>query len=294
MPGLKEVRIRIASVNSTKQITSAMKMVSASKLRRSQERILGLRPYFTELKTLMKQVTFNNPFQIQSPYFENRSGGRVLFIVISSNRGLCGVFNSNVNKYIANLTNLPEFQNKYSADQTDFIVFGRRAGDYLRKKQVNIISQHDEVVEKSVTAEIFQLADTIFKTYQGGEWDEIYLIYNQFKNPAMQEVVHERLLPLELPEIQKEFFIPEIEFIYQPDLSSIFEALIPDFLKASLLKAILESSAGEHGARMTAMHKATDNATELLKDLKLSYNKARQAAITKEIIEIVSGANALD
>lgn len=294
MPSLKEVRIRIASVNSTKQITSAMKMVSASKLRRAQERILGLRPYYNELKTLVRQISYDVPFQMNSPFFDKRTGGRCLIIVISSNRGLCGVFNSNVNKYTAMLAQSSVFSDYAERDALDYIVFGRRAGDFLRKKQANVISRHDEIIEKPLTSDIFNIAEEILQQYLSGNWDEVYLVYNQFKNPAVQEVIHDKLLPLEMPEIQKEYFYPEIEFIYQPDIPSIVDKLLPDYLRATILKAILESSAGEHGARMTAMHKATDNATELLKDLKLTYNKARQAAITKEIIEIVSGANALD
>lgn len=294
MPSLKEVRIRIASVNSTKQITSAMKMVSASKLRRAQERILGLRPYYRELKSLVHQVIFDIPFDIQSPFFEKRSGGRCLFVVMSSNRGLCGVFNSNVQKYTVQLQEQEEFRRYASENKLDYYVFGRRIGDFLRKKQYNIIERHDEIIEKPLTENVFALAEEILKRYENGEWDEVFLIYNNFKNPAMQEVTHEKLLPLDMPDIPQEYFYPEIGFIYQPDNQSIVEGLIPDFLKASILKAILETSAGEHGARMTAMHKATDNATELLKELKLTYNKARQAAITKEIIEIVSGANALE
>jgi len=294
MANLKEVRIRIASVNSTMQITSAMKMVSASKLRRAQQKILGLRPYYRELKTLVNQIIFDIPFDIQSPFFEKRSGGRCLFIIMSSNRGLCGVFNANVQKYIVSLQQNDEFAKYVDEDKLDFYVFGRRIGDFLKKKEANIIERQDDIIEQPSTESIFKLADGILNRYEQGEWDEIYLVYNSFKNPAMQEVTHERLLPLDMPEVPKEHFFPEIGFIYQPDTNAIIEGMIPDFLKASILKAILETSAGEHGARMTAMHKATDNATELIKELKLSYNKARQAAITKEIIEIVSGANALE
>lgn len=294
MASLKEVRIRIASVNSTKQITSAMKMVSASKLRRAQERILGLRPYYNELKKLVHQITYDVPFQMNSPFFDKKTGGRCLVIVMASNRGLCGVFNSNVNKYISVLTQTSGFSEYVDRDAVDYIVFGRRAGDFLRKKQVEILSHHNDVMEKPLTSEVFKIADDILQQYLLGAWDAVYLVYNQFKNPAVQDVVHDKLLPLDMPEIQQEFFYPEIEFIYQPDIPTIVDNLLPDYLRATLLKAVLESSAGEHGARMTAMHKATDNATELLKDLKLTYNKARQASITKEIIEIVSGANALE
>jgi F-type H+-transporting ATPase subunit gamma len=294
MPSLKEVRIRIASVNSTKQITSAMKMVSASKLRRAQDRIIGLRPYYRELKSLVNQVIFDIPFEIQSPFFAKRTGGKCLFVVMSSNRGLCGVFNSNVQKYILSLEQKHEFASYVSDNKLEYFVFGRRIGDYLKKRQSTITEQNDLVIEKPSTESVFKLVSDILNRYEQGEWDEIYLIYNNFKNPAMQEVIHEKLLPLDMPDVSQEHFYPEIGFIYQPDSDAIVEGLIPDFLKASVLKAVLETSAGEHGARMTAMHKATDNATELIKELKLSYNKARQAAITKEIIEIVSGANALE
>ncbi len=294
MPSLKEVRIRIASVNSTKQITSAMKMVSASKLRRAQERILGLRPYYKELNLLVKQIINDVPFQIESPFFAKKTGGRCLIVAISSNRGLCGVFNANINKYINALENRPEFENYVKENKMDFFVFGKRVGDFLKKKEANVIGRHDDVIEKPHTAVVFEIADEILSRFEQGEYDEVFFIYNQFRNPAVQEVVHDRFLPLEMPVIPKEHFYPEIEFIYQPDIPAIVDGLLPDFLKATMLKAILESSAGEHGARMTAMHKATDNATELIKELKLTYNKARQAAITKEIIEIVSGANALE
>jgi F-type H+-transporting ATPase subunit gamma len=294
MPSLKEVRIRIASVNSTKQITSAMKMVSASKLRRAQDRILGLRPYYTEMKKLVHQVIFDVPFQIQSPFFEKRSGGRCLFVVMASNRGLCGVFNSNVNKYLNTIIKQDEFASYAEQDKIDYIVFGKRAVEFLKKRDANILASYEDVMEKPQVDQVFKITEEILNNYQQGQWDEVFLIYNQYRNPAFQEVIHDKFVPLQMPDISPEHFYPEIEFIYQPDVSSIVDRLIPDYLRATLLKAIFESSAGENGARMTAMHKATDNATELIKELKLTYNKARQASITKEIIEIVSGANALE
>lgn len=293
MASLKEVRIRIASVNSTKQITSAMKMVSASKLRRAQERILGLRPYFKEMKILFEQIVSDKPFEVDSPFFHKREGGRVLCVVMSSNRGLCGTFNANVNKYIESFLETEHMISYSQNNAVDFIVFGKRVGEYLTKKNYNILEQHLAEMEKPVAAEIFNITGDMLDKYLAGKWDAVYLIYNQFRNPAMQEVGHEQLLPIPKTEVPEEFFYPEIEFIVQPDIDAIVSTLLPDYLKSSVYKAVLETSAGEHGARMTAMHKATDNATELIKELKLSYNKARQAAITKEIIEIVSGANAL-
>lgn len=293
MASLKEVRIRIASVDSTKQITSAMKMVSASKLRRAQDRILGLRPYFNEMKILVEQILNDVPFEIESPLFEKRNNGRCLIIAMSSNRGLCGVFNANINKYINSFVENTEIKPYFENNKLDFFVFGKRVADFARKQKYNVIDKNETLIEHPNVSDIFELTGDILKLYEQGNWDAVYLIYNKFKNPAVQEVAYDKILPLDIPEVDKEHFYPKYDFIFQPNVSSIVDRLLIDYLKSSVYKAILETSAGEHGARMTAMHKATDNATELLKELKLTYNKVRQAAITKEIIEIVSGASAL-
>lgn len=293
MPGLKEVRLRIASVKSTQQITSAMKLVSASKLRRAQERIIGLRPYYRELHNTVQQIVQHVPQYIDSPFFQSAQNGRCLIIALSSNRGLCGTFNANVLKYILSLQQHPDFEKYFQDDAVEFITLGKKITEQLRKKRYRVLASYNEKIEKPLASEIFQIAQEVMNMFLEKRWECVYFVYNSFKNPAQQYVIHEKYLPLDKPQTFDKFYVPPVEFIYQPDIESITSTLFPFLLKAHFLKVVLENSAGEHGARMTAMHKATDNAAELLKELQLSYNKARQAAITKEIIEIISAANAL-
>lgn len=293
MPGLKEVRLRIASVKSIQQITSAMKLVSASKLRRAQERIIALRPYYYELHSIVRQITEHVPQLIDSPFFHNNNTGKCLIIALSSNRGLCGSFNTNVYKYITHLQNHSDFHKYFYNNNVEFITLGKKITDQFRKKQYPIIASYNEKIEKPQIAEIFGIAQEVMNMFLENRWDCIYFVYNSFKNPAQQYVVHEKFLPLDKPPIFDKYYLPPVEFIYQPNIENIINTLIPLVLKANFLKVVFENNAGEHGARMTAMHKATDNASELLKELQLTYNKARQAAITKEIIEIITAANTL-
>lgn len=290
MANLKEVRTRIVSVSSTQQITSAMKMVSASKLRRAQNAIIKLRPYSNKLNELLQNLSSEGADN-DNVFFKHRQVNNVLIIAISSNRGLCGAFNSNVIKSTVSLIN-----NKYSEQNlkgnVSLITFGKSVTEFFMKRKYNIEESHNDIFEKLTYENFLPIAEKILTSYKEGKWDKIEIIYNQFKNAAVQVLTNEEYLPVALKphEVKSK---TNVDYIYEPEKDIIFEELIPKSLKIQLFKALLDSHAAEHAARMTAMHKATDNANELIKELKLSYNKARQAAITKEILEIVSGAEAL-
>ena len=273
MANLKEIRNRISSVSSTMQITSAMKMVSAAKLKKAQDAITAMRPYSEKLTELLQNLSATLDADSGSTYSEQREVNKVLVVAITSNRGLAGAFNTNVIKATQALAN-----ETYAGKQVDFLTIGKKGNDILKKS-------YDNVAE---------IADELMASFAEGNYDKIILTYNHFKNAATQEVMREQFLPI-LPRKQEEGVentsIPN--YIFEPGKEEIVEGLIPKSLKTQLFKAIRDSVASEHGARMTAMHKATDNATELRDALKLQYNKARQAAITNEILEIVGGAEAL-
>ncbi|MFN8258321.1 MAG: ATP synthase F1 subunit gamma [Bacteroidales bacterium] len=290
MANLKEIRIRIDSVNSTKQITSAMKMVSAAKLRKAQNAILELRPYAIKLKEILQNVVHASGASVQDNPF-SRSGGvsRVLVVMIASNRGLCGAFNSNVSKSaIEMITN--KFEGLFAENKVDIITVGKKLDDLLKSKKIKTTLSHHELLDKINFKNVSVLATEIMDQFKSGKYDEVYLVYNEFKNVGVQILTSELFLPVKLNEEQPAV---EADYIFEPNKVDISDKLIPYALKIQFYKAILESNAAEHGARMTAMHKATDNAVELLKELRLTYNKARQATITNEILEIVGGAEAL-
>ena len=292
MPSLKEVRNRIASTDSTRKITSAMKMVSASKLRRSQQSIVQLRPYARKLNELLSNLSSSINAE-ENPLFKEKDNIKsVLLIVISSNRGLCGGFNSNILKHTTKLVT-ETYKNQYESEKVKFITIGKRATEYISKRFGNILASHDYLTEHPSFEKISEIADMLMAKFSINEFDRIEIIFHEFKNAASQVLINEVFLPIQPPAIVDDKKFSQAEYIYQPDKVSITEDLIPKILRLQLYKSVLDSVASEHGARMTAMHKATDNATELLKDLKLVYNKARQASITKEILEIVSGAEAL-
>jgi len=285
MPNLKEIRNRIGSVSSTMQITSAMKMVSAAKLKKAQDSIIAMRPYSTKLTELIQSLTASNSLESENVLSLKRDIRNILIVVITSNRGLCGAFNSNIIKKVESLINVKLKENK-----VNLITIGKKGTDFYSKKNL-IFSSHDEIYDDLKYDNVAEIVQKIIDSFSEGSFDKVLLVYNQFKNAATQTLKTESFLPLE-----KEVSEQNSEnknYIYEPSEELVLNELIPKALKIQLLKAIKDSFASEHGARMTAMHKATDNATELRDKLKLSYNKARQAAITNEILEIVGGAEAL-
>tara|TARA_B100000401_G_scaffold208217_1_gene140650 strand:- start:1645 stop:2508 length:864 start_codon:yes stop_codon:yes gene_type:complete len=286
MANLKEIRNRITSVGSTMQITSAMKMVSAAKLKRAQDAILQMRPYANKLTELLVNLSSSLDSSEGGDFSVNREIKNVLLIPITSNRGLCGGFNANIIKQTISLIN-----NDYNDKTVSVISIGKKSSEYFRNNNYNVISSHDDIFSDLTYDSVAKIAEDIMQSYLDLKYDKVILVYNQFKNAATQNVMSENYLPVESP---KEEGAVIGDYIFEPEKKEIIEQLIPKSLKTQLFKAVLDSHASEHGARMTAMHKATDNASELKKDLTLSYNKARQAAITAEILEIVGGAEALN
>ena len=285
MPNLKEIRNRIASVSSTMQITSAMKMVSAAKLKKAQDAITAMRPYSNKLTELIRDLSSNLDGDGISSYSEQREIKKVLIVALTSNRGLCGAFNSNIIKECISL-----IDGEYADQQVELMTIGKKAHDILRKKH-SIIAYHSDVYDDLTFQNVAAIANDLMELYADQKYDQIILIYNRFKNAATQIVTREQYLPIEASEEKSEV---SMDYIFEPSSEDIVLQLIPKSLKTQLFKAVRDSFASEHGARMTAMHKATDNASELKDELTLNYNKARQAAITNEILEIVGGAEALN
>ena len=286
MANLKEIRSRITSVGSTMQITSAMKMVSAAKLKRAQDAITQMRPYANKLTELLVNLSSTLDSSEGGIYSENRELKKVLFVTITSNRGLCGGFNANIIKKAKSL-----IEEEYIGVEVDFLSIGKKSSEHFTKNAYNVVSIHDDLYSDLTFNNTSEIAQSIMDCFTNEEYDKVVLLYNQFKNAATQIVMNEQFLPVESSE---ESNGSVGDYIFEPNQKDIVENLIPKSLKTQLFKAVLDSHASEHGARMTAMHKATDNAGELKKELTLSYNKARQAAITGEILEIVGGAEALN
>ena len=290
MANLKEVRNRISSVISTQQITKAMKMVSASKLRRAQDAIIMMRPYASKLREIMENISGTLEGNAGGQFATVRPANKVLIVAISSNRGLCGAFNANINRTINRL-----IKEKYpvlaKAGNLKVLAIGKKTSDFFSKLKQNYAGQHNEIYNNLNFENASKIADEIMAQFVAGDYDRIELVYNQFKNAAVQIVMNEQLLPI-VPTHSKTKIVND--YIFEPEKEELVLQLIPKAIRVQLYKAILDSYASEHGARMTSMSKATDNAGEILKDLKLSYNKARQAAITGEILEIVAGAEALN
>ena len=283
MANLKEIRNRIASVSSTMQITSAMKMVSAAKLKKAQDAITAMRPYADKLTELLQNLSATLDADSGSKFSEQRDVKNVLIVAITSNRGLCGAFNSNIIKQ-ANVV-----AERYDAN-VSVLAIGKKANDAL-SKNLEVVSNQSSVYDDLTFDNVAEIAELLMEQFESKAVDKIEIIYNKFKNAATQEVMTEQFLPIESLESDTNV---NLDYIFEPSKEEIVETLIPKSLKTQLFKAIRDSFASEHGARMTAMHKATDNATELRDQLKLTYNKARQAAITNEILEIVGGAEALN
>ena len=286
MANLKEIRNRISSVGSTMQITSAMKMVSAAKLKRAQDAILQMRPYANKLTELLVNLSSSLDSSDGGDFSSEREISNVLLVPITSNRGLCGGFNANIIKQTLNL-----IRNDYAGKDVSILSIGKKSSEYFRNNNYNVISSHDEIFADLTYDNIARVSENIMQSFLDLKYDKVVLIYNQFKNAATQNVMSENFLPVQ-PLTDENASIGD--YIFEPEKKEIIQQLIPKSLKTQMFKAVLDSHASEHGARMTAMHKATDNASELKKDLTLSYNKARQAAITAEILEIVGGAEALN
>ena len=282
MANLKEIRNRISSVSSTMQITSAMKMVSAAKLKKAQDAITAMRPYSNKLSELMKGFSSSSE---DKTFSKKREINNTLIIAISSNRGLCGAFNANVLKETNSLKLRQEFKNS----KIDFVTIGKKVNDSLSKEE-NIIQNESSLFDNLNYEEVSLIVDKLIELFSNYEYDHIEIVYNSFKNAATQIIKSEQFLPISKSE---ENVSKSLNYIFEPSQEEIIRTLIPKSLKMQLFKAVRDSFASEHGARMTAMHKATDNASELRDELKLTYNKARQASITNEILEIVGGAEAL-
>ena len=285
MSGLKEIRNRISSVSSTMQITNAMKMVSAAKLKKAQDSITATLPYSNKLSALVKNISASIDSVDSNPLFVKREVKSALVIVITSNKGLCGGFNSNIIKEVYNI------DSQYGTKKPDLLTIGKKGNDILKKK-FNVISSHNDLYDDFSYSNVRLIANNIMGLYTEEKYDEVILVYNHFKNAATQIITKEQFLPI--AENSDEDISIQGDYIFEPNREKILNELIPKTLSIQLFKSISDSIAGEHGARMTAMHKATDNASELRDQLKLTYNKARQTAITNEILEIVGGAEALN
>ncbi|MDZ7742615.1 MAG: ATP synthase F1 subunit gamma [Bacteroidota bacterium] len=291
MPSLKEVRNRIASVKSTQQITSAMKMVAASKLRRAQNNIHAMRPYASKLRELLEDLSGSIDSLDENVYTEERPAKKVLLVAVTSNKGLCGAFNANVIKKVKAML-ARDFKNQYAEGNLDMFFFGKKALEHFQKGKYKNVDGEIDLLDNLKFDKAVPFAEKFMQAFAAKEYDRVVLVYNQFKNAALQKLVSEQFLPIAPPE-QTENSTSKTNYIFEPNKEDIVRALIPKSLKIQLYKALLDSYASEQGARMTAMHTATENAKELIKDLRLKYNKARQASITNQLIEIVSGAEAL-
>ncbi|HNU41140.1 MAG TPA: ATP synthase F1 subunit gamma [Cyclobacteriaceae bacterium] len=290
MPSLKEVKNRITSVISTQQITKAMKMVAAAKLRKSQERITQMRPYAQKLTALFQNLSAAGQDE-QAWYSKQRSEEKVLLVVISSDRGLCGSFNSTIIKAAIKLTT-EKYSKQYAKGNLTILPLGKKVFEYFSKRNFKMESSYWNIFHGLSYEGVAQVGEFLMDEFKAGRYDKIEIVYNEFKNVATQILRTEQFLPV-LPVVKEKSSHAEVDYIYMPNQEEIVTGLVPKALKIQLFKAVLDSNAAENGARMTAMDKATENAGELLKDLKLSYNRTRQAAITKEILEIVGGAEAL-
>ena len=297
MANLKEVRTRINSVNSTMQITSAMKMVSASKLRKSQSAITSLRPYASKLKEIMQDLSSSLLTSSESVYAkkhkDNAEDEKILIIPVASNKGLCGIFNGNIIRETIRFVN-DECRIQLEKGNVDILCISKKVEEALKFKKITTIGNENSLLDNLSYDNILPFAERLLSDFSNEKYDRIIFIYNQFKNAGSQIMVHEQFLPIVSEESNDDnHSTSEIEYIFQPSKEEILNSLIPKSLKLQVYKILLDSFTSEHGARMVSMTKATDNASELLKELNRSYNKARQSTITNEIIEIVSGADAL-
>ncbi len=293
MPNLKAIRIRISSVRSTRQITSAMKMVSAAKLRKAQDKIVRLRPYVLKLKEILGGLSQSlAEADVENIYSRISEPKKILIVLITSNRGLCGAFNSNVIKEARRIV-AEKYIEQFNRGDVTFLAIGKKGFDYMKKQNVKLLPDRNTLFYDLTFDRVAATAEEVMNSFTAGEFDRIEIVYNQFKNAAVQNLTDEPFLPVEPVKTKGKQNIQPVDYIYEPTQEEIIKELIPKSLKIQFYKAVLDSFVAEHGARMTSMHKATDNATGMIRDLTLQYNKARQAAITNQILEVVSGAEAL-
>lgn len=292
MANLKEVRNRITSVSSTQQITKAMKMVSAAKLKRATNAIVQMRPYADKLNEILANLSLSLE-DAASPYMQVREPVRILIITVTSNRGLAGAFNTNVIKAANNLA-ASRYSDQLRTNNVSVVAIGRKAQEYYERRKYKVVGNNNELYTELNFENTSLITEAIMQGFVNGDYDRVDLVYNRFRNAAVQHVVSEQLLPVSKPDKKESLKTVQVDYILEPSQEEIVNELIPKNIKVQLYKAVLDSHASEHGARMTAMDKATENAGDLLKALKLSYNQARQAAITTELTEIVSGAAALN
>ncbi len=288
MANLKEIRTRISSVQKTKQVTAAMKMVSAAKLKKAQDAIVQIRPFADKLQEILSNLTGSLANSDDNLYGVERRPEKVLLVAITSNKGLCGGFNANVIKQVTILAGTT-YQEQNQRGSLYILAIGKQGFEIL-KKTYNVVGEYNHVYDNLNFENVSAISSLVMEEFVNGKYDRVELVYNQFKNAGVQILTIEQFLPVVQTE---EEVSSQTEYIFEPNQEEILGELIPKSLKTQFFKAMLDSFASEHGARMTAMHKATDNASDLIQDLNLTYNKARQAAITNEILEIVSGANAL-
>jgi len=288
MANLKELRTRIASVKTTRQMTSAMKMVSAAKLRKAQQAITQLKPYAEKIHQITGNLLIASRGDIDNPFFDERETKKVLLIVITSNRGLCGAFNSNIEKMTVDIIDKYKEQG-IDVNNIKLYSFGKVGTQAINRRKLNLEHNDAEIFDKLTYNYVFNITTKIMGEFSKGTYDKIEVVYNSFKNAATQILLKEQVLPIQMTEDKT----TKGDYVYEPDFDTVLEKLVPEAITMIIYKAIQDSVAAEHGARMTAMHKATDNATDLINELTLSYNKARQTAITTEILEIVGGAEAL-
>jgi F-type H+-transporting ATPase subunit gamma len=292
MANLKAIRIRITSVKSTRQITSAMKMVSAAKLRKAQDKIVRLRPYANKLYEILVGLSQSlSDSEVDNVYGRISPPDKVLIVVITSNRGLCGAFNANVIKEARRIV-AEKYPDQFRSGNLKLLTIGKKGFDYFRKQPVKMLPEQNNLLNDLTFDNVAKVADQIMQSFTSGDVDRVELIYNQFKNAAVQNLTYEVFLPVQTVAPGRTKSLP-VDYIYEPTQQEIVKELIPKSLKIQFYKAVLDSFVAEHGARMTSMHKATDNATAMIRELTLQYNKARQAAITNQILEVVSGAEAL-
>jgi F-type H+-transporting ATPase subunit gamma len=292
MANLKEIRTRITSVKTTRQVTSAMKMVSAAKLKKAQDAILQIRPYAMKLSDLLSSLSSTLDNADNSVFTEQRIPEKVLIVLVSSNRGLCGGFNSYITKKAMYLSKTV-YKKQMAAGHVHFLVIGKQGGKVLRSYQFPSVGDKNYLLDNLTFDHVSEVAKSIMIDFLEGKYDRVELVYNKFINAASQELVNEQFLPV-LPAVVDQKKKIKQDYIFEPSLESIVEELIPRSLKIQLYKALLDSHAAEHGARMTAMHKATDNASELINELTLNFNKARQASVTNAILEVTNAAEALN
>ncbi|MCK9256174.1 MAG: ATP synthase F1 subunit gamma [Bacteroidales bacterium] len=289
MSGLKDIRNRIASVKSTRQITSAMKMVSAAKLKKAQNMLVQIRPYSDKLKEVLQEVSSGLDKNHNNIFINETESKSVLIVLMASNRGLCGAFNTNICKKAISYVN-ENYSEQAEQGNVKFYCIGKKAVDYIKKTKFEIYKSEIEIFDNLTYSNTNNISESLMEIFANEEFDRIDLVYNNFQNAAVHKQIVEQYLPMTI-EVEERLF--PSDYIFEPGINDILDEMIPKFLKTQFYKTILDTNAAEHGARMTAMHQATDNATEMIKDLTLMYNKARQASITNEILEITSGAEAL-